>query len=902
MLRLRLASVLLLLLAAAPGLRAQGTGAAVVVKDASGAVVPNARVAILTAQGSTVASGTTNVQGRFDVPALPHGSYLVEVEARGFSPRREAFAVSRTGASLEVFLSPASLAEEVTITASPGVVQGVDTAAQQVNVISQDEIAQRAKQVIAQAAYEEPGITLQRTSPTIAGIYVRGLTGNKVNVFVDGVRFTHAGQRGGISTFLDLNDPSLMQGIEVLRGPSSAQYGSDALGGSVQFLTRTPALAGEGPRFRGTWSVSGGTADRSLGSALSASWSGTSLAVSGTLTGRHIGNLRPGGGTDSHNAVTRFFGLDSSLVIDDRLPDTAFRQYGGNLKTTWAPSSTSQVTLSYTRGQQDGGKRYDQLLGGDGNLIADLRNLMLDFAYLKFEKRQAGPFDQVTLGYSFNSQREERVNQGGNGNPRASVNHEYERTTVHGAQVSGVRRAGHHAFGLGGDVYVEGVNAPSFSFNPVTSAISLRRGRVPDEARYISGGVYVQDALEASRRLTIVGSVRLSHFAYESKASESPVVGGKPLWPDDSLDVSDLGFRVGAVLRAAEGLTFAASLSRGFRAPHVTDLATLGLTGDGFEVAAPDVAGLGGTLGSSADARAVDTGIPARQLDPETSLNWEASLRWRNQRIDTDLALFRNDIAGNITKQALILPQGAVGIALGDQLITAQDPGGVVYVPAASNPVLVRANYDDARLWGVEHTLRVKLASCWSFSSVVTYLHAEDGRTGAPPNIEGGTPAPDGWFTVRFEPELGRRFWVEAYLHAALKQDRLSSLDLSDRRTGASRSRNGIANFFNNGARARGLVGPGPDGLPGTADDVLLASGETLSQIQARVLGSAGSAPLFSEVAGYAVFGVRAGVRFGGRHELFVDAENLGDRNYRGISWGVDAPGRGLYARYTLRF
>ena len=88
----------------------------------------------------------------------------------------------------------------------------------------------------------EAGVHLQRTSPTMAGIFVRGLTGNKVNIFVDGVRYSNGAQRGGVNTFLDLIEPEWLETIEVLRGPSSAQYGSDALGGSVQFsLARTRA-------------------------------------------------------------------------------------------------------------------------------------------------------------------------------------------------------------------------------------------------------------------------------------------------------------------------------------------------------------------------------------------------------------------------------------------------------------------------------------------------------------------------------------------------------------------------------------------------------------------------------------------------------------------------------------
>ena len=81
-----------------------------------------------------------------------------------------------------------------------------------------------------------------------------------------------------------------------------------------------------------------------------------------------------------------------------------------------------------------------------------------------------------------------------------------------------------------------------------------------------------------------------------------------------------------------------------------------------------------------------------------------------------------------------------------------------------------------------------------------------------------------------------------------------------------------------------------------------MATGETLAQVQDRVLGvGVNSSSLFTAVPGYATFGLRAGVR-AGRHQLIVDAENLTDKNYRGISWGVDAPGRGLSARYAVAF
>lgn len=80
---------------------------------------------------------------------------------------------------------------------------------------------------------------MQTTSPTVGAVIVRGLTGKNVVNYVDGARFTNGAQRGGINTFFDLNEPSGLQSVEVLRGPNSAQFGSDSLGGTVNLLTKS---------------------------------------------------------------------------------------------------------------------------------------------------------------------------------------------------------------------------------------------------------------------------------------------------------------------------------------------------------------------------------------------------------------------------------------------------------------------------------------------------------------------------------------------------------------------------------------------------------------------------------------------------------------------------------------
>lgn len=873
------------------------------VRDASGAGIPDAEVALLDARRVIVRTVTTNAEGRFEFPDVSVARYILLVTARAQAPHQQILEVE-SGGRVEVAMisMPETLTQELVVTATPGVVQDQGSLSQPVNVIDAEDIAIRAHSVTAQVAAEEPGVHLQRTSPSLGGIFVRGFTGNKVSVFLDGVRYSTGAMRGGINTFLNLIDSSFLSSVEVLRGPNSAQYGSDAIGGSLQFFSRSPALVPSGSSWGGGAAVSAGSADESGGAALSGTFSTSTFGLAATVSGRRINDLRPGEGIDSYNAVTRFFGLPSTVVIDERLPDTSFTQGAGTVRFEWAPMPDGRLVGAYVHGRQEGGKRYDQLIGGDGNLIADLKDVNMHFGYLKYDWAAAGWFDNVSVGYSFSLQSEERVNQGGNGNPAASINHEPERTKTHGLQALLTKLSRRNAASFGADLYFDEVDTNSYGVNPTTGAVTIRRGRVPDGATFAHGGLFAQDVFEVlPGRLSLNGSLRWGGAKYEARAADSPLVGGVPLWPDDELSVSSLTFRAGAVWTVAEGMQLTGNVSRGFRAPHITDLGTLGLTGAGFEVAAPDVAGLSGEIGTTADAMAVSTGRPVRQLEPETSMTYETGFRVERPRFRTHAVVFLTDVYDNIAKQTLILPQGAVGLTLGDQTITSQNANGAVFVAASSNPVLVRANFDNARVVGLEYSLSGELTPGLRLSAIATYLRAEDRATGRPPNIEGGTPPPEAYLLLRYTSP-SRRYWFEPYVHAATKQTRISSLDLGDRRTGAGRSLSSIASFFNNGARARGLIGNGVDDTPNTSDDILLATGETLAEVQARVLGpSLASGPLYSEIPGYVTFGVRGGLNFG-RHAVVLDLENITDENYRGPSWGMDAPGRGLYVSYRVSY
>ena len=165
-----------------------------------------AQVVIATPERASIATARTDAQGRFRIDAPAPGSYLLIVSARGFQDARQSLTIAASGMKpIDVSLLVVALEEDVTVTASPGLVQDIRTLGQAVNIIDREKIDERVKTVVAQAVERKPA-WLQQTSPTMAGVFVRGLTGNKVNVFVDGVRYSNGAQRGGVNTFLDLID------------------------------------------------------------------------------------------------------------------------------------------------------------------------------------------------------------------------------------------------------------------------------------------------------------------------------------------------------------------------------------------------------------------------------------------------------------------------------------------------------------------------------------------------------------------------------------------------------------------------------------------------------------------------------------------------------------------------
>jgi hypothetical protein len=135
-------------------------------------------------------------------------------------------------------------------------------------------------------------------------------------------------------------------------------------------------------------------------------------------------------------------------------------------------------------------------------------------------------------------------------------------------------------------------------------------------------------------------------------------------------------------------------------------------------------------------------------------------------------------------------------------------------------------------------------------------------------------PPPLGGLALKWS---GRTTWIEGLVTFGGPQRRFNGGDLTDARIGGVRTPNAIATYFTGTATDTGLVRNG----------LLVATGETLAEVQTRVLGNASTGYLYTAAPGYVVLGARAGWRLSPQIDLIVMGDNLTDRNYRPFGSGV---------------
>ncbi|MEK7831913.1 MAG: TonB-dependent receptor, partial [Acidobacteriota bacterium] len=200
-----------------------------------GGAVGNARIS------AGASSTTTDGNGQFTLKLSP-GDYELRVTAAGFAAHKQRINFG-AATGLNIALEPASLADAVTVTATRAEIRLSDAPAS-VSVLDAKDLSNAAAQTVDDLLRQVPGFSIFRRSssvvanPTTQGVSLRGAgaTGaSRTLVMADGVPLNDA---FGGWVYWDRIPRTSVDRIEIVRGGSSDLYGSDALSGVINLLTR----------------------------------------------------------------------------------------------------------------------------------------------------------------------------------------------------------------------------------------------------------------------------------------------------------------------------------------------------------------------------------------------------------------------------------------------------------------------------------------------------------------------------------------------------------------------------------------------------------------------------------------------------------------------------------------
>lgn len=248
---------LALLLVAMPirGAAGEPTHLAGSVVDASGAAVPGAAVLLRNADTGFERLVQSDARGQFHFQGLSPARYRLSGRARGFvSTEREV--ETPLAAPVLLALAPAPVVEQLTVVSGSRQEELRDSLNTRVDVVTRERIRDTGYETVGEVLREMPGVLTRRGSETsaVAGEQIQGIDARQVLVLLDGQPLVGARgvKRGAIN--LDRQSIGRLDRVEVVKGASSALYGSDAIGGVINLVTRDS----EQP-FDGSLVASGGS-------------------------------------------------------------------------------------------------------------------------------------------------------------------------------------------------------------------------------------------------------------------------------------------------------------------------------------------------------------------------------------------------------------------------------------------------------------------------------------------------------------------------------------------------------------------------------------------------------------------------------------------------------------------
>jgi iron complex outermembrane receptor protein len=525
--------------------------------------IPNATVLV----EGTKLEGKSNSDGTYSIPNVPAGSHHLIVVAPGFVPGRADVAVAQSPVTLDVAVDPELHYADV-VSVSPDSRSQFDSY-QPTTVLAGQDLAKQLQSGLGATLANQPGVAERSFGPGPSRPVIRGLDGDRVLILEDGQRVGDLSSQSG-DHGVTVN-PASAGTIEVVRGPATLLYGSNAIGGLVNVISDTiPTKPVSGAHGGATFDV--GSAAEEVGGAADVLVGNKTWALHASGSGRRSGDVDTPEGT---------------------IDNTQSRGGFGSVGVGWTGE----------RGYFGGSYGYDDTKYGipfveEGQIQLTPRRHM--FGLRAGADRLNGAFSSYRVLFGYRKYQHDELEG-------EEIGTQFENNTA--------------------DVNVQ--------------AKHRTLGRLSGTV----GGSFLDRSFSATGEEALsppVDERASALFVYEELTWPHVTVqfGGRLNWasfkPEEGLpdrDFTDGSGSVGLLFRPAaanDKLTFAVSLAHAARNPALEELYFFGVHPGNFafEVGNPD-------------------------LESETALGFDASVRWRHRRFSGELTYFRNSIDKYIFRNPL---------------------------------------------------------------------------------------------------------------------------------------------------------------------------------------------------------------------------------------------------------
>lgn len=596
---------------------------------------------------------------------------------------------------IEVRMEPNSQTENETVVSANRTAEKRKDVTQKIQVIRSGDIQFQQQTSMADVLQNSGSVFVQKSQLGGGSPIIRGFETNKVLIVIDGIRMNNAIYRGGHLQNVITLDQANTDRVELVFGPGSVMYGSDAIGGVMAFQTKSPTLSSSedllvkaGAYTRYFSATSGyaanaqvNVATKRFGSLTSFSYANYSDLRQGSKRNDAIGNLGV-----RNWYVERINGVDSMMVnLDSNLQvGSGYTQYDVLQKFTFVQKQGVTHQLNFQLSNSGNIDRYDRLtlLSGSKPKFAEWYygpQFRLLTAYTLELANATKFYDRARIVLAYQGIEESRMDRRFQNNAR---NHRIENLTIYTFNLDFMKRQGKHELRYGLDAYINQVNSVAFAQNILTGDQAPLDTRYPDGGSSMNGAaLYASHTYEISDKLILNDGIRISQVNLSAKFNDQTFFP----FPFNSIQQNHtaLNGNMGLIYMPTTKWRFILNGSTAFRAPNVDDLTKV------FESVPGSVV------------------VPNPNLKAEYAYNAEFGLQYQIMKKSTfGVNLYQTYLTNALTVQNGTF-NGADSILYDGQL----------------SQVMTTTNAAKARVWGVELFLNAKIANNLALQATYNYTN-----------------------------------------------------------------------------------------------------------------------------------------------------------------------------------